>query len=148
MSESTEQKIRTVEVDWEKDRLFAATNSEGSQIKLDVPKEKGGSGEGITPVESVQAAAGACTGIDLVNILTKMRQEMTSLKITTETTQAPEHPMYFTSLKLIYRVEGKVEPNKLLKAIDLSLNKYCAVEASLRPECVLSTEVYLNGAKI
>lgn len=148
MSETTEKKIRRVEVDWEAERRFRVTNNEGSYIKMDVSKEKGGSGEGITPVEVTQGAAGACSGIDLVNILTKMRQEMTSLRITTETTQASEHPMYFTSLKMIYHVEGNVEPTKLMKAIELSQNKYCSVKASLRPECVISNEVYLNGEKI
>jgi putative redox protein len=146
VSETTVKKIRRVEVDWETDKLFCATNSEGSQIRMDVMKERGGSGEGITPVEAVQAAAGACTGIDLVHILIKMRQEMSSLRISTETTQAPEHPMYFTSLKMIYHVEGEnIEPHKLRKAIDLSANKYCSVKASLRPECEISTEIYLNG---
>ena len=146
MSNTEERKVRTVEVDWESNRLFSATNSDGSHIKMDIMKEKGGSGEGITPVEAVQAAAGACTGIDLVHILTKMRQEMTSLRISTETTQAPEHPMYFTSLKMIYHVEGEnIEPHKLRKAIDLSANKYCSVKASLRPECETSIEIYLNG---
>ena len=146
MSNTEEREVRTVEVDWKTDKLFSATNSEGSQIKMDTIKEKGGSGEGITPVEALQAAAGACSGIDIVNILAKMRQVMTSLRITTETTQAPEHPMYFTSLKMIYHVEGEnIEPHKLQKAIDLSVNKYCSVKASLRPECKISTEVYLNG---
>jgi putative redox protein len=141
----TEKKVRRVDADWQNNRLFTVTNQEGSQIKLDVPKEKGGSGEGITPVEALQGAAAACAGIDLVNILTKMRQRLTSIRVTAETRQASEHPMYFTWLKLTFYVAGEnIELEKVQKAVNLSMNKYCAVKASLSSRCEIETEIIIE----
>jgi len=137
--------MRKVEVNWIKDRQFEAVNQEGARFEMDIPKAKGGSGAGPTPIEASQAAIGTCSAMDIVNILTKMRQEVKSLQVVTETTQAPEHPMYFTLLKLTFLIEGEnLDRTRVEKAVDLSMNKYCSLTASLHDKCRVETEIIIK----
>ena len=65
--------------------------------------------------------------MDVISILRKMRTEPSSLQIEIMNEQAAEHPKVFTKLHLIYQVRGDVPGANLIKAIDLSLSKYCPV---------------------
>lgn len=137
--------MRRVETTWQEGRLFESKNAEGSSIFMDVLKEKGGSGKGVTPVEALLGAVAACTGIDMVNILTKMRCEIKSLRIVADSTQTPEHPMYFDYIKLTYYVSGEnINEKKVQKAIDLSVSKYCTVKASMTDKCRFDTEIVIE----
>lgn len=137
--------MRRVETTWQEGRLFKSTNEEGSSIYMDVLKEKGGSGKGVTPMEALLGAAAACTGIDMVNILTKMRCKIESLRITADSTQAPDHPMYFDYIKLTFHISGEnVDEKSVQKAIDLSISKYCSVKASMTDKCRFETEIVIE----
>jgi putative redox protein len=134
-----------MQVSWKEGRLFESVNEEGTSILMDVLKSKGGSGKGVTPVEATIAAAAACSGIDMVNILTKMRCNIKSLRIQADSTQAPQHPMYFDWMKFTYYISGEnIDEMKVQKAIDLSMDKYCAVKASMADKCRVETEIVIE----
>jgi putative redox protein len=138
--------MRKMEVVWCGGHEFEAANAEGAAFKMDYLKSRGGKGDGVTPVEALLAAAAGCSGIDLVNILGKMRIEFDSLEITADSRQAPEHPMYFTWIKFIYRIKGEnLERSKIEKAIALSVDKYCSVKASISEECRFETELIIES---
>lgn len=137
--------MRRVDLNWQGGRLFEAANEEDARLKMDVLKSKGGSGEGMTPVETMLASVAGCSGIDLVNILTKMRVKLESLRIEADSTQAPDHPMYFDYIRLTYYIKGEgVTEKKVQKAIGLSMQKYCSVKASMADKCRFETVIVIE----
>jgi putative redox protein len=85
-----------------------------------------------SPVETVAAALGACTAMDVVSILQKKRQELTSYTIEVRADQRDEYPQVFTRVDIVHVLEG---PNLLeaavRRAIELSAAKYCPVSAMI-----------------
>lgn len=89
--------------------------------------------QGPSPMQGVLAAAMACTAVDVVSILRKKRVPFTSLEIEAEAERAKEHPRVFTTIKMKYRVRGNgIDDADVARAIELSSEKYCSVEAMLR----------------
>lgn len=117
------------------DNWFAASNARGVTINLG-----GGLDDGPSPMEAVLMAAGGCSGIDVVSILKKMRQPLEALEITVTGKRREEHPRYFESIQIHYGLKGKLEPEKVKQAIELSLNKYCSVTNGLVPKATITYE--------
>jgi putative redox protein len=96
-------------------------------MDMDAPEAAGGDGSAPSPVEVVLAGLAACSGIDVVTILTKMKVPPQSLEVRAEAERAEKHPRTFTSICLHYVVAGDVPPAKLERAIALSAKTYCSV---------------------
>ena len=112
---------------WKKGHEFEAEH-EGNKIQID-----GSTENGHGPKALLLSAVAACSGIDVVDILTKMRIEFSDLSIEVEADQTEEHPKVFKEIHIVYKL--KTDPDnedKIKKAIDLSLEKYCGVSAMLR----------------
>jgi len=87
---------------------------------------------GFNPKALLLSGLAACSGIDVVDILEKMRVKITDFIIDVETTQTEEHPRVFKDIHITYKMKTDLEnENKIIKAIDLSLDKYCGVAAML-----------------
>ena len=86
---------------------------------------------GPSPMEAVLAALCACTSVDVVNILEKKRQPLTSLVVSAVAEQAPAPPRVFTRITLTYRVGGQVSRKAVEDAVSLSKDKYCSVSKML-----------------
>jgi putative redox protein len=88
---------------------------------------------GFSPKALLLSGLAGCSGIDLVDILEKMRVPFADLKIEAEAEQTEEHPRVFKDIHLnfILRTEEEYR-DKIKKAIDLSLEKYCGVAAMLK----------------
>jgi putative redox protein len=84
-------------------------------------------------METLAVALGACTAMDVASILVKMRQPLEALSVEVSGERAEEHPRRFTSLELVYHLRGDLDERKVERAIELSEERYCAVEATLRP---------------
>ena len=65
------------------DYLFECTNSVGNSILLDNLSASENS-KGVSPMESLLMAVAGCSGIDMVSILKKQRQEITDFKAEVE----------------------------------------------------------------
>jgi putative redox protein len=58
----------------------------------------------------------------------------------------PEHPKRFTSVVLTYRIRAPGAPEeRVRRAIDLSLEKYCSVSHSLAPDIARRYELVLEA---
>jgi putative redox protein len=86
---------------------------------------------GPGPTESVLAALGACTSMDVGSILRKKRQPPTTYQVAVTGEKADTHPQIYTSIVIEHRVSGDVEPEALRRAIELSATTYCPVSAML-----------------
>ena len=112
---------------WKHDHAFE------SKLEQNVFSIDGNRKEGPNPKALLLSAIAACSGIDVVDILEKMRVEFSDLTIDVETEQTTEHPRVFKDIWVTYKIKtaGKNE-DKVKKAIDLSLEKYCGVSAMLK----------------
>ncbi|HMK27526.1 MAG TPA: OsmC family protein [Chitinophagaceae bacterium] len=112
---------------WIKAHEFEAEH-EGNKIQMD-----GSTENGHGPKALLLSALAGCSGIDVVDILTKMRMEFSDLTIEVEADQTEEHPKVFKDIHIVYKMKTAPEnEDKIRKAIDLSLDKYCGVSAMLR----------------
>jgi len=75
---------------------------------------------------------GACTGMDVISILRKMRQPVTDYQIEVSGERAEEHPKKYLRITIKHIIIGAVAADKLARAIELSDQTYCSVSANLR----------------
>jgi len=112
---------------WKQEQEFEADH-EGNKIKID-----GNVRKGHGPKALLLSALAGCSGIDVVDILTKMRVAFSDLIIDVEAGQTEEHPKVFKAIHVTYKIKTAAEnEDKVRKAIDLSLEKYCGVSAMLK----------------
>ena len=128
---------------------FRATNDHGNTMDMD---NTGGTDEapkGVGPMESLLAALGGCSGIDIVLILKKMKQEIASfsMEIDGDRVKEPDHS-YWKTMHAHYKFEGDLDPKKVRRAIDLSLEKYCSVAKALEKGSEISYSFSINGVQI
>ena len=82
-----------------------------------------------------------CTGYDVVSILKKKREPLTGLEVRAEAERAPDPPSVYTSIRLIYRIGGKVSRKAVEDAVRLSEEKYCSVSAMLGKTAKITTAI-------
>src|SRR3954451_5651247 len=89
-------------------------------------------GNELSPVETVQAALAACSAMDVVSILVKKRQRITSYQIEVQAEQRDEYPQVYTRVEVTHVLEGTVLLEQAVqRAIHLSASKYCPVNAMI-----------------
>ena len=117
----------TTKTYWQQGQQFKSYHG-SNEIQIDGTREHGFGAKAL-----VLSAIAACSGIDIVDILAKMKVNFSALEIDTETEQTEEHPRVFKDIFVVYKVKTAPEnEEKVRKAIELSLNKYCGVSAMLR----------------
>jgi putative redox protein len=119
-------------VDLVGDMTFRANTASGHTVVLDSSPDVGGTGSGATPMELLMASLGGCTGMDVISILRKMRQNVTSYEVRVSGERATEHPRIFTSIQVEHVVRGKALKAELVRrAVELSATQYCPAAAML-----------------
>jgi putative redox protein len=127
------------------DFRFKAKAGNGYAFDIGASKSIGGDESGFRPMELVLAAVASCSGIDAINILKKSRVEFTGMDIAVEGARKDGIPSPFTDIKVIFRVHGpNVDRAKAEKAVNLSLEKYCSVSASLDPDIKVNAVTVLD----
>lgn len=121
----------SVTLTWKSDGLkFEGVTSNG---RVDLASGLDPAGSGNAPMELLAVALGGCTAMDVISILTKMRQPVEAFSVEVSGERAGDHPKRYTSLALVYRLKGDLDEKKVARAIGLSETRYCSVEATLRP---------------
>jgi putative redox protein len=98
---------------------------------IDAAEAIGGHNAGARPMELMLMSLGGCSGIDVIEILKKQRQQLDQIDISVEGKRADSIPAVFTEIHLHFRLEGILDEKKVKRAIDLSLGKYCSAAAML-----------------
>jgi putative redox protein len=130
MSAETKQ----ITLTWQQDLRFTGGEPGRAQITIDGDNEAGPG-----PMVSLLLAAAACTGSDVVVILRKMRVDFTRLVIEAKGQRRETDPRRYVAIHLDYQIGGReLDPAKVRRAIDLSLEKYCSVFHSLAPDIAVT----------
>ena len=128
-----------VAVTWVQGEQFVASGRGGHSVVLDAPGGRA-TWHGFKPSELLLAALGGCTGVDVIDILHKKRQQVRSLRITVHGEQAATPPYAFERINVQYEVMGKnLSEGAVARAIALSEEKYCSVAATIRGVTALTT---------
>ena len=120
---------------------FIGVPPSGHAIPLDI---NGDRSSAAGPAELLLVALGACTGADVISVLQKKREHVTDYRVEVHAERREEYPRAFTKFEVRHIVRGRgVKAENVAKAIELSINKYCSVAATLRPgaEIVTSFEI-------
>jgi len=108
-------------------------------VPMDSGPDFGGDSSATKPMELLLLGLGGCTGMDIVPLLKKMRQDVTAVELNITAERSEAHPKVYTRIDLEYVVTGKaLEEEKVKRAIDLSQEKYCSVSAMLKKTCPVS----------
>ena len=113
---------------WTKDSEFIGHSESQHSITFDAGPAHA---SGPSPMEAVLAALCACTSVDVVSILHKKREPLTSLTVSAVAEQAAEPPRVFTRIQLTYSIGGRVSKKAAEDAVHLSKDKYCSVSKML-----------------
>jgi putative redox protein len=129
-----------VQVRWREKLLFDGGAPGRPPIAVD-----GDSAVATSPVEMLLLAAATCTAADVVSILLKQRVALQSLEVVVQGTRREEQPRRYTALRFHFTIAGAgADETKARRAIDLSLEKYCSVVASLAPDIPVAYDVTLR----
>ena len=119
-------------VDWKGKLSFTGTADTGFEVPLGANPKVGGDNDGFRPLELMSVSLAGCTAMDVVSILQKKRQEITSFRVEVDAARADEHPKVITEAVIEYHVTGKdVDEKAVVRAIELSATRYCPAQAML-----------------
>lgn len=111
-----------------------AKGDSGRIVSIDGAAAIGGKGEGARPMELLLMGLAGCSSIDVVSILKKQRIDPGPFRVEVEAErEADAVPSLFQKIhvRFIFGPEGVNQEDKLKRAIDLSLEKYCSVAKTL-----------------
>jgi putative redox protein len=104
---------------------------------------------GFSPKSLLLTGLAGCSGIDVVEVLEKMRVPFADFKIEVEADQTDEHPRVFKDIHINYIIRTEeANRNKVKKAIDLSLDKYCGVSAMLKKNSKINYTITIQSDSI
>ena len=111
---------------------FTATADSGHEVIMDAPPSVGGNNTGSKPSELLLMGFGGCSGMDVISILRKKKQEVTSFEMNVNGETSESHPKKFTDIHIEYVVTGKnISEVAVKRAIELSLERYCTVGTTI-----------------
>jgi putative redox protein len=133
--------------DWQEKMKFIAT-ADGHQVAMDA-KQPIGTDTAMSPKQLLLAGICGCTGIDVVALLKKHKQPLQSLQIEAESeSTVGRYPAVFKEVRLLFKLEGKLDAAIVIEAVKLSQTLYCGVSAMVSKVVPISYTIELNGSVI
>ena len=132
---------------WKGGMAFTGSSDSGYLIPLDAKKRAGGHEMGFQPLQLFAIGLVGCTGMDVISILNKKRQEVTEFEVTAHIERAEEHPRVFTKIVIEYKVTGKgIDQQAVERAVELSETRYCPAQAMLEKAADISHKIIILEA--
>ena len=120
-------------VKWVDGAMFVGESGSGHAVVMDGPEDIGGRNMGFRPMEMLLLGVGACSSVDVVNILKRSRQQITRCEARVEATRVDAVPAVFEKIHLHFVVAGKdLDEGKVKRAVELSADKYCSASIMLQ----------------
>jgi putative redox protein len=117
---------------WKQGLSFTGSAGSGFAVPMGTNIEYGGADDGFRPLELMLVSLAGCTGMDVISILQKKRQEVTAFQVNVHAERAQEHPRVFTSIMVEYLFQGDhLDHAAVERAVELSETKYCSARAML-----------------
>ena len=137
---------KTVNVKWIKKRQFIGVDDTDHAIVMSSSDES--NNIGMSPSQLLLISLGGCTSYDVVSILEKKRQTLTSLEVTVTGEQDPEPPWTYRKIHIHFELGGiDLNPKAVQDAITLSEEKYCSVAATIRGAADITSDYHIRDDK-
>jgi putative redox protein len=130
---------------------FEAKNEDGKTVHMDAAEKMGGHNQGVRPMQMLLMSLAGCSGIDVINILKKQKQQVDDFQVEVEGEQEKLQDVakIFTAIKIQFQLKGGIDPGKAKRAVKLSMEKYCSVEKTLRlAGAKIEHQIFLNGESL
>ncbi|WP_245882285.1 OsmC family protein [Spirosoma oryzae] len=125
---------------------FEASGLSGVPQHLDAATDIGGHNAGARPMEMLLMGLAGCSAIDVILILQKQKQTIDDFKLSVDGfREKGATPAPFQQIHITYRLTGELNPDRVKRAIDLSMDKYCSATAQLRPSATITYSFEING---
>ena len=122
----------SVQLGWQDGFKFVSQDTHAHTVTVDAPQSEGDSFDGMMPGDLLLTSLGSCSGIDVVNILRRQRQEVTGLEISVRGEQLPDAPWTWVAINIEYTVRGRgLRESAVRRAIELSEERYCSIGATI-----------------
>jgi putative redox protein len=134
----------------DQDFHFEATGSSPVSVHIDAAEGIGGHNAGARPMELLLMGLGGCTAIDVILILKKQRQVIEDIQIRVQGDREKiegTEMMPFRKINIQFELTGEIDGNKAVRAIEMSMDKYCSATAQLAPSATITHSLLLNGVK-
>ncbi|MDO5569921.1 MAG: OsmC family protein [Bacteroidales bacterium] len=139
---------KEVFVKWDHNMVFQGI-IDNKVITLDTAQNESGLTAGIRPKALMLVALGGCTGMDVVNLLNKMREKFKSFEVGIQATIDPEQPLVYSSFDVTYIISGEeLHTPKIVKAVRMSMDTYCGVAMMLRRIAPVNYHIIVNGVHL
>jgi putative redox protein len=131
---------------WKGNMKFESTNPSGHNLFMDAGPENDGNGEGYRPKALMLSALAGCSGLDVASLIKKMKLKVDDFKIEIEANLTEEHPKIYDKVTMEFHFFGnELKEDKLQKAVDLSVEKYCGVMEMFRQFSTLNIETHFHN---
>lgn len=132
---------------WKGNMQFESDNPSGHKVMIDTSPENGGNNDGLGPKAMMLSSLAGCSGLDVVSIMNKMKVTVDDFKMEASGELTDEHPKYYHTVTLDYHFYGKdLKEDKIQRAVDLSVEKYCGVMEMFRRFAEVKTNVYFHNS--
>lgn len=127
---------------------FEAKDENGHVVRMDSSPESGGWDFGVRPMQMLLMGLAGCSAIDVIAILKKQRQEIKNYKMVVNgDREAGKEPSLWKDISMEFHLYGNIDEDKAIKAVELSINKYCSVAATLdKAGAQIKWKVFVHSA--
>jgi putative redox protein len=133
---------------WKGGMAFTGKGDGEFLLPLDADQKAGGQDMGFRPLQLFAIGLAGCTGMDVISILKKKRQDVTAFEVSTEIERASEHPKVFTKIMITYKVTGRsLDKAAVERAVELSETRYCGAQAMLAKTAEISHKIIIEEEK-
>lgn len=134
----------TIRLLWEGDQKFTSLDKYGHTITVDAPLKENEAYTGFKPDGLLLSSLAGCSGIDVIGVLKKQRQDVTGLEIMVKGTQQSNPPWTWDKMHLNYVVRGKgLLKSAVERAIHLSETKYCSIASTLKCQVEITSSIQI-----
>ena len=127
---------------WKGGQTYESVQPNHAKINIDATA-------GFSPKALLLSGLAGCSGVDIVDILEKMRVPFADLQIEADAEQTEDHPRVFKDIHITYTITtGEENRDKIIKAIELSLEKYCGVAAMLKKNSSIHYTLHIQAEAI
>lgn len=109
-------------------------NEQGNSCYMDANPAIGGSNKGFRPMELLAGSLAGCVSIDVLNIVKKQRIDLKHYHVRIEAFRVEVTPAPFEHIHMVFEFDNSIDPQKMNRNIEMTLEKYCSVSACLKEE--------------
>ncbi len=130
---------------WTQKSQFETDNPSGHGLTMFDKSQDNGDVIGFAPKALMLSSLAGCSGLDVVSLLEKMRAEVADFRIEVTAELTDEHPKFYNKVKVDYHFyDSELQPEKIQKAVNLSVTKYCGVMEMFRQFADIEIEIHLH----